>query len=409
MSGPSHEQQRTLWWHTAIPAPATESIPSSLSVDVAVIGGGFTGLTATLHLATKGVRVTLLEAESIGSRASGLNAGFVVPNFAKADPASVMAKLGSEQGRRLLELVGRGGERVFGLIREWGIECDAAQTGWLQPASSEVMERTLQMRAAAWQELGKPVRYLDARETAALTSVRGYRGALFDPTGGTIHPLSYARGLMKAALGAGALIFENAEVAKIEYSGNRWILRVGGSQIDAEKVLLCTNAGARGAAKQLFRAIVPLAVYQIATQPLPSDLVARISPGRHPVSDTRSNIFTYRLDRDNRLISGGMSVFPIGAHHRMAQGIVKRLAEELHLGFVPTVEYVWRGVAAMTTDFMPHLYEFGPGFVGGIGCNGRGVAMTAMLGGVLAEAALGTPLSKLPVPEAPARPCRFIF
>ena len=102
-----------------------------LSVDIAVIGGGFTGLTAALHLATRGVRATRLEAESVGSRASGLNAGFVVPNFAKADPASVMAKLGIEQGCRLLELVGRGGERVFRLIRGWGIECDAAQTGWL--------------------------------------------------------------------------------------------------------------------------------------------------------------------------------------------------------------------------------------------------------------------------------------
>jgi glycine/D-amino acid oxidase-like deaminating enzyme len=152
-----------------------------------------------------------------------------------------------------------------------------------------------------------------------------------------------------------------------------------------------------------------LSVYQIATAPLPAEIVVRFSPQRHPVSDTRSNLFTYRLDRDNRLISGGMSLLPIGAHQRMGRGIAERLATELSLGFTPEIEHVWRGIAAMTTDFLPHLYEFGPGFIGGIGCNGRGVAMTAMLGEALADAALGTPLSELPVPEASPRSIPFHF
>jgi glycine/D-amino acid oxidase-like deaminating enzyme len=403
------ELQRTLWWKTATPRPVLPGISSDLSVDVAVIGGGFTGLTAALHLARRGASVVVLEADAIGSGASGVNAGFVVPNFAKADPATVTKRLGPERGRRLLELVGRGGERIFETVRNFQIDCDAAQTGWLQPAHSDAMAEMLKARVERWRDLGRPLRYLDAAETGKLTGVRGYRGALFDPTGGTIHPLSYAHGLARAAIETGALIQEHAPVMSVERAGQDWILRSPDRRISARRVLLCTNASRVGVARHLHRAIVPLSVYQIATAPLPAEIVVRFSPQRHPVSDTRSNLFTYRLDRDNRLISGGMSLLPIGAHQRMGRGIAERLATELSLGFTPEIEHVWRGIAAMTTDFLPHLYEFGPGFIGGIGCNGRGVAMTAMLGEALADAALGTPLSELPVPEASPRSIPFHF
>jgi glycine/D-amino acid oxidase-like deaminating enzyme len=404
---PLSEQRRTLWWHTATPQPRTADLPGRLSVDVAVVGGGFTGLTAALHLARRGARVAVLEAFAIGSGASGSNGGFVVPHFSKADPAAVIARLGPERGRRLVELVGQGGTRIFETVEALGIACDAAQTGWLQPAHTDAMGEVLKARAALWQDLGRPVRYLDAHEASALTPVRGYRGALFDPTGGTIQPLSYVHGLAREALRVGAAIYESAPVMRVGRENAHWLLQAAGSRITADKVLLCTNASRIGVAQRLYRTIVPLAVYQMATKPLPPDSVAAIAPGRHPVSDTRANLFTYRLDRSDRLISGGMAALPVGAHGRMAAAIVGRLARELGLGSVPEVEYIWRGTAAMTTDFLPHVYAFGDGFIGGIGCNGRGIAMTAMLGEVLADAACGTSLSDLPIPEAPARPLPF--
>ncbi|MDF2809003.1 MAG: putative oxidoreductase [Microvirga sp.] len=409
MANRTPEQHRTLWWHTAAPRPVLKPVPPDLSIDVAVIGAGFTGLTAALHLTRRGASVLVMEADTIGSGASGFNAGFVVPNFAKADPATVMKRLGQERGVRLLELVGRGGERIFETIRDYRIDCDAAQTGWLQPAHSDLMADTLKARVESWCKLGRPLRYLDALETAKLTGVGGYRGALFDPTGGTIHPLSYVYGLAKAAQDSGAFIQERAPATSIERAGEKWILQSPKGRISARRVLLCTNASTGGVARRLSRTIVPLSVYQIATKPLSAEAVAQFSPQRHPVSDTRSNLFTYRLDRDNRLISGGMSLLPIGAHRRMGEGIAERLARELSLDRAPEIEHVWRGIAAMTTDFLPHIYEFGPGFIGGIGCNGRGVAMTAMLGKVLADAALGMPLARLPVPEASTRPIPFHF
>ena len=144
-------------------------------------------------------------------------------------------------------------------------------------------------------------------------------------------------------------------------------------RVVTDRVILATNAIGPGVARRLARTVVPLSVYQIATAPMPADIVRRIAPQRQPMSDMRSNLFTYRLDRDDRLISGGMAIVPLGAHRRMARAIVARLAAELRLPAVPEVAYVWRGTAAMTPDFLPHLYEFGPGIVGGIGCNGRGI------------------------------------
>jgi glycine/D-amino acid oxidase-like deaminating enzyme len=350
------------------------------------------------------VRVAVLEAEEIGAGASGLNAGFVVPNLAKADPELVLARLGGERGRALLDLVGRGGDRVFEIIRECAIDCDAVQTGWLQPAHSESACAIAQARVAFWQSLGRPVDYLSAAEVAARTGMDVYRAALLDRSGGTIHPLNYAYGLARAVRERGAAVYEHAAVLAAERQGGAWRLRCGDAQVTTDRVVIATNATGSGIARRLGRTVIPLRVYQIATSPMRSEIVRRIAPERQPVSDMRSNLFTYRLDRNDRLISGGMAIIPVGAHGRVARAIVARLAAELRLGAVPDIAHVWRGTAAMTTDFLPHLLEFAPGMVGGIGCNGRGIATTAMLGEVLADAVCGAKLTELPVPVLSSRP-----
>jgi len=395
--------RRTIWWKTASASPATSPLFDGASVDVAVIGAGFTGLTAAWHLARRGARVAVLEADSIGSGASGLNAGFVVPNFAKADPAAVLAWLGDERGRRLLAMIGEGADRVFGTIREHGIDCDAEQVGWMHVAHSPAMLAMLKLRAEAWQGLGRPIRMLDESAARALSGARHCFGALLDPSGGTLHPLNYAYGLARLASKAGAIIHEQAPIDAVLRDAGGWRLESRGRTLRAGKVFLCTNAAALGVARCLNRAVVPLRVYQVATRPLAKEIARRISPERNPVADTRANLFTYRLDREDRLISGGMAILPFRAEARMARMIAGRLARELSLPALPELDCVWQGTAAMTTDFLPHLYEFGPGFVGGIGCNGRGIALTAMLGEAMADAACGRALSDLPVPLASHR------
>jgi glycine/D-amino acid oxidase-like deaminating enzyme len=231
---------------------------------------------------------------------------------------------------------------------------------------------------------------------------------LLDDDGGTLHPLDYLRGLANGVQQRGGTVHEHtAALAVRPLAGGGWQVAVAEGTILAGAVLLCTNGFTHGAASHLGRSVVPLRVYQVATAPLDAETVARIAPDRRPVGDTRQNLFTYRLDRDNRLISGGMAAVPLGAKARLGKAVVTRLASELNLPHTPEVEVVWTGTAAMTPDFLPRLHVLGDGFFAGIGCNGRGIAMTAQLGQVLAKAALGADPAILPVPVKPLRPLPF--
>ncbi len=381
------QRHQTLWQASADPAPATAPLAGDVTAHVAVIGGGFTGLSAALHLAEQGAAVRVIEAGEIGGRASGRNGGLVVPNFAKADPSVVRARLGVEAGDRLLGLIGGAGDAVFGLIKRLGIECDAEQTGWIQPAHRADVVEALTRRCGEWAALGRPVELLGRDTLSRLTGCRKFHGGWLDRSGGQLNPLKYVRGLAKAAMDAGAHVHTGTRITSMERTGRRWSLKSSSGTIAADQVLLCTNAEVGRLWPRLMRSFFPLTVHQVATAPLSGEQARRISPGRQPVSDTSTNLFSYRLDRDNRLISGGMAALPWGADGRMARYITQRLDYMLELGGVPPVDHIWHGTAAVTSDFLPRLHMLAPGLHAGLGCNGRGIAMTTVLGQILALAA----------------------
>lgn len=393
-------------WHATTAQPAARSGPKAGAIaDVAIIGGGFLGLSCALHLAQAGVSVRLLEAKRIGWGASGRNAGFVVPHFSRADPAMIRARMGADAAARLLDLVAQGGDMVFDLARRAGLGVQAEQNGWLQPAHSAAMAKALQVRVRDWQALGRPVEWLDAGAMAVRSGMKTYHGALRDASGGMINPLAYALGLARLAEDAGADLHEETPVTALTRARDGWTLHTPAGNLNAGRVLLATNAETLGAARPLGRAVLPLTVHQIATTPLDTDTVARIAPNREPASDTRTNIFTWRLDAENRLISGGMALVPLGAGTRLPQKILQRAIRELHLPANTALAHAWRGTAAMTTDALPLLTELQPGLIGAVGCNGRGVAFTTSLGRTLAQTmADGSPL---PLPARPARAIPF--
>lgn len=398
---------QTIWSMTAGPRPDYRSTALPSRCDVVVIGAGFTGLTAALQLVRAGSSVVVIEAGRLGDGASGTNAGFVVPNFAKADPGTVRRKLGTERGNQLLNLVGSGADRVFETISEERIACDAARSGWLQPAYGRDMAEVLRARAADWRSLGRPVEFLEPHEVQAETGMDIYSGGLIDRSGGTIHPLDYVFGLARSVATHGGAIREGLAATVIAPKGTGYRVSHAEGTLSARFVLLATNAFTLGAAGLMGRTGIPLRVFQIATKPVDAATLARISPNRRPVGDTRANLFTYRLDRDNRLISGGMSLNPFASPHDVGRKVAMRLHSELGLARDPGLEAVWTGTALLTPDFLPRLYRFGENFYGGVGCNGRGIAMTAGLGAVLARLALGERAETLPVPLASQRPLPF--
>ena len=401
-------QQALSLWHAVSPdRHPRPMLEDRLDVDLAIVGGGFTGLSTALHAAGKGLSVTVLEAEIIAWGATGRNAGFVVPNFAKMDPDAIVAHLGAERGERLIGFAAGSADLVFNLIQHHGIVCDAVQNGWIQAAHSQAAREKIQSRARQWEERGRPAVMLDSQQTEALTGARGYAGGWMDCSGGVLNPVEFARGLADAAERAGTRIFEHTRVTSIDHASDGWTLRTPSDSIRAGKVLIATNAYGGTLNPTLRRTYFPLRVFQIATQPLPSKMRQRLLPEGQGFSDTRRNLMTFRFDAQNRLISGGMHVVSVGADKRVPQTIWRRLARCLELPDLPPPEYGWSGIAAVEPDFLPHLIRLGPGLMAARACNGRGIAMTTAMGKVLADWAAGAEVRDLPLPFAPPAPIPF--
>ncbi|MFZ1338651.1 MAG: FAD-dependent oxidoreductase [Paracoccaceae bacterium] len=394
----------TLWHATAAAGTRYPAACGESETDLLVIGGGFAGLSAALHAAEAGLRVTLLEAERIAWGASGRNAGFVVPNFAKVDPEAVVARLGPDRGAALNRFAAESADLVFDLIRRHAIACDACQSGWIQPAhSAEALARS-QSRARQWQALGRPVEILDRAAVEELTGAIGYRGGWIDRSAGVLNPVGFARGLARAASAAGATLHEESPVISLVQQGAGWLAATGAARISAPRVVLATNAHVGGLLPGLARSFFPLKVFQIATEPLPASVRHRLLPGDQCVSDTRRNLFTFRFDADNRLITGGMHFLGPGADRRVPHAIHRRMARMLDLPDLPPLAHAWSGIASVMPDFLPALADIAPGLTEGFACNGRGIAMTIRLGRELAQWAQGAPLADLSVPSRKISP-----
>ena len=391
-------------WHALAPGRRDRPVlDGSTDADLAVVGGGFSGLSTALHAAAKNLSVVLLEAEAIAWGASGRNAGFVVPNFAKMDPDAIVGLLGAKRGERLVDFAAASGDLVFELIRRHAIDCAGDRSGWIQPAHTVAAFATVEARARQWARRGRPVEVLDRRRVELLTGADGYAGGWIDRSGGVLDPVAYARGLADAAEAAGARIFERSRVTEIRRAADGYRLATATGEVRAGKVFMATNAYGGPLAPRLARTYVPLRVFQIATRPLPAAVRQRLLPGNQCVSDTRRNLFTFRFDAGNRLISGGMHIVGPGAAERVPKAIHGRLAEKLGLPDIPPIEYAWSGMAAVAPDFLPHLVDLGPGMIAGFACNARGIAMTTAMGKAVADWAAGADPDTLPIPCAAPR------
>lgn len=397
---------QTLWHATAPPLAAFPALHGVEEADLLVIGGGFAGLSTALHAAEAGQSVVLVEAEGIAHGASGRNAGFVVPNFAKVDPDGIRGMLG-ERAERLIRMASGSSDLVFDLIRRHGIACDARQVGWIQPSHSDAAFAKAKERVRQWAALDRPVELLDSQGVTWLTGVEGWRGGWIDRSGGVINPVGYARGLARACAAAGVRVFEGSAVLGLEKTGADWVARTSGGRVAARKVVMATNAYVGALWPRLARSFFPLRVFQVATRPLPMSVRGRLLPGGQSVSDTRRNLFTFRFDAQNRVISGGMHIVSLGAEGRVPKAIHRRLARVLELPDLPPLEFAWSGMASVMPDFLPRLVELAPGLVAGFACNGRGIALSTAMGRELADWALGKPLAELAIPQREARELPF--
>jgi glycine/D-amino acid oxidase-like deaminating enzyme len=374
-------QPDSLWARLSPAGAGHPALEGDIEADVAIVGGGFLGLSSALHLAESGVRVALLEAAICGYGASGRNTGFVVPDLkATIGPHEVARHIGEVHAQRLLSLVSGSGQAVFDLIRRLDIACSPEQVGWTQPAATPEMGDVLEARARTWRQAGSDVRYMDRQEVEAATGIPGYFGAMHVASGGQINPFAYARGLARACLERGVALYETSPALSIASQGDTHLIRTPRGSVRAKKVLLATNAMTRGLNRPMADSVIATRIFQIATQVLPAEARTKILPSRAPISDTRHHTFALRWSPDGRLVTGGL-VFPGPGRIERAKGFFTRRLEKLApSGHAYRAELAWSGVIAVTLEWLPRMSRLGEGIYGAIGCNGRGIAMTTALG-----------------------------
>ena len=372
-----------------------------------MIGGGFTGLSAALHMAQHGARVVILEALDIGWGASGRNNGQVIPGL-KLDPVEVEGLLGAERAGRMVAWAGAAPSVVFDLIRRYDLRCSPVRTGWIQPAYSLKGLRAIEARCGQWARRGADVQLLNAQDTAALLGTTTYLGAWIDRRGGSIQPMSYARELARVAATAGATIHTRSQVRDLARSSTiGWSLRTSDGELRANSVVVATAAYCDDLVAGLRRTFVPVRTAQVATGPLPARQLATILPCRQVASDTRRLLTSFRISPDQRLVMGGSGA-TAGDHKVSLEKHLHRSARELfgHLGALRW-EFCWSGYFAVTADYLPHVHEPQADLHVALGCNGRGIAISTAMGKLLAERILGRDSQSLEVPVTRLRPFPF--
>src|SRR5277367_3294247 len=378
------EAMPNLYQDTADPAPTAPPLEGDVRADVAVVGGGITGLSTALHAARAGAAVVLLEAEELGFGASGRNGGQVNPGL-KLDPDTVERDFGADLGRRMNALAVSAPALVFDLVKRHGIACDARQNGTLRAAVHARHAAAIRKTCAQLERRGAPVELLEGDALARATGTERYACALLDRRGGDLNPLMYARGLARAAIEAGARVHAQSRALSLQRAEGGWRLDTGRASATAKHVVLATNGYTDALWPGLRRTVVPLFGAIAATAPLAAAARRNILPDRPVLYESGNITVYYRVDSRHRLLIGGR-----GPMHEIDTAAAIPHLTRYAVRLWPVLEgidwtHAWGGRLAMTRDHYPHVHEPAAGVLICLGYNGRGVAMATAMGRALAD------------------------
>jgi glycine/D-amino acid oxidase-like deaminating enzyme len=392
-----------VWEETAVAPPPVPPLEGSHAASVLVIGAGYLGLSAALHLAEAGVDVLVADAEMPGWGASGRNGGQVIPGL-KYDPSELEVMFGRERGTRIWQFAGAAADFVLDLVARLALDCSARRATWIQGIHSEKAAARAQQRVDDWIKRGARVEYLDRTRVGAIAGTDVYLGAFADHRAAALQPLSYARELARAAVAAGARVRTQARIVKLEAEGAGWrAISAEGAAVRADTVVVATNAYADGLVPGLARSIVALNSLQIATAPIPASARAKLLPSGETLSDTRRVIRYYRLDDEGRLLLGGRG--PLAETD--AEPAWRHLARDVRTLFPALADipftHRWGGRVAVHVDYVPRLHRPRPQMLVAVGCQGRGVAWQTAMGAELARIVVD-PQYEPVLPFTPVKP-----
>mgnify|MGYP001950899045 CR=1 FL=1 len=395
------EKPQSLWSATAAPSADHAPLSHNIEADVTIIGAGFTGLRAALKLAEAGVSVVVLDAGDVAYGASGRTGGQVNPMLPFNTPAQLQKMLGPKYFERLTETSLASADELFSVIENYQIDCQARQNGWLRVCHSNRALKDAKAGVAEWNRFGANMEIIGREELERRSGTKAYHAGVVTPKGGAVQPMSLALGLAKAAKQRGCAIYGQSAVIKIEKAGDKWTAQTRDGSVTSEWVIVATNGYTGDLIPALSKSIMPVTPIQIATESLPESVIGTVLPEGHTISDSRRVIMYARREPDNRMVYGSHGkILPSGEI-----GGVDRLIKDAVRVF-PQLEgvdwtYKWGGRIAITDDHLPHLHEPQKGILVGLGYNGRGVAMSNVMGRVMADRVIGVDADALPFPVSP--------
>ncbi len=408
-------------WLEPAPLPGP-SLAGDVDVDVAVVGAGFTGLSAALALRERGASVAVIERDYAGFGASGRNAGHLTPTIGK-DVPSLLRFYGKSRARKLVALADHAVEHTEDKIAWLGIECDYVPNGNVLAGVHGGHRKLLDRAAAAGREAGAPIRALEPTELRDRQLPAAFVCGYLEERGGVLDPAKYVRGLRDAAAAAGAQIYEGTRVAAIEEEADRVRIETPRGRVTADRCVIATNAFTHELGI-LRSACVPIHVSLFATEPLTDDQRARIGwPGGEGVYTAHEILESYRLTADGRIVGGSRHIRyaynnripadddPV-AFAKQAAMFRERFPE---LADVAIARH-WAGPTAFALDFLPAVGTAGKGdkLIYSIAYAGHGVAMASHCGDLVGRMAAGqqpgeewAPLVERWRPPLPPEPLRW--
>lgn len=399
------------YWLTT--ASMRQGTPGELpqKTDVAIVGAGFTGLSAARMLAKRGINVVVLETNSIGWGASSRNGGMVLTGL-KLSPETLAKRYGIELTRRMYAASLASIDLVERIVRDENIACDFSRCGHLQvagkPSHFDSYARSVETIA---REFNHPLRIVPRAQLADEIGSSIYFGGVVDEASAGVNPARYVAGLAAAALNSGAKIYENASVQHIKPASHianaAFTLQTSRGNISADSILIATSGYTSSATPAIRKKIIPIGSFIITTEPLPDALARELSPRNRMIYDSKHYLYYYRLTPDNRMLFGGRAAF-----FPETRNTIRRSAEILRQGMVHVfpqlrdtkLSHAWGGTLDFCFDTMPHAGKM-EGIYYALGYAGHGVAMATYLGAKIAEQICGDttdiPFSAIPFPGAP--------
>jgi len=381
-------KHHSYWLDTAPVGPDYSTVPLPDRVDVAIVGGGLTGLSGAVHLRRKGASVAVLEAERLGWGASGRNGGMCTTGLSIGF-LSAVDRFGIDEAERLFLVYDDAIDVVEGLIRDENIECDFARSGKLSLASkASHLDKFTRTHDLLVKRLGRDTELVPRQRIRTEIGTDVYYGGLIDPRAAGLHVGKYVRGVAAAADRLGAQLLEAARVTAIRSTvDGRYLIQSTRGALSARQVLVATDGYTDGVIPHYRRRIVPVGSFIVVTEPLERSVVDELLPTRRMAVDSKNLVHYFRITPDDRLLFGGRARFALsnpGSDLKSAKILTREMVEIYpQLGGV-RIDYAWGGQVGMTLDRMPHAGERN-GIYYSLGYNGHGVQMATYMGRQIVE------------------------